>query len=148
MKDRAVVLRVEGPLAWVRVTTQPACGECAAKSLCLGRQDAAGRLAVRNPIEAKPGDEVEIEVPEVHYQRDMILIFGVLLASSVAGFAAGYLARPLNFAGSDGNALLGLLVGLFGGGAGLFRHYRKQKKEAGFPVIVHILTYGGAHGKA
>jgi len=148
MKDRAVVLSVEGPLAWVRVKPQAVCGECAAKHLCLGRQDAAGLLAVRNPLDAQPGDEVEIEVPEAHYQRDMTRIFSVLLASSVAGFGVGYIARPVGFLGLDANALVGLLIGILAAGAGLLRYYRKQQKEAGLPVIVDILACGGAHGKA
>ncbi len=147
MRDNAVVLSVEKQMAWVQVSPQQSCGECSARTLCLGRKGAAGRLAVYNPLRAKPGDAVEIEVPEAYYEKEMTRIFGLLLAISVAGFLFGYFVHPLSPLGPKGNALAGLLLGLFGAGIGLARYYRAQRIKSRFPVIVAILNQGGFHGE-
>lgn len=148
MRDSAVVLSVDNQLAWVRVTPQAVCGECSARSFCLGRQDTDGRIAVSNPLRAKPGDEVEIEVPEAKYELAMRQIFGLPLAASLVGFGLGYWVHPLSFLSSNANALIGFLVGLFFSGAAIFYYHNKQKGKAILPVIVEILSRGGSHGQA
>jgi len=148
MRDNAVVLSVEDNLAWVKVSPQITCSECSARSLCAGQKDAAGRLAVRNPLRARPGDNVVIEVPETNYHRDLIRIFGLLLAGLVLGLAFGYIFRPLAGSGQAENGLLGLVVGLSLSGLSLFYYYRSRKRQPSYPMIVQIGNKGGSHGQA
>ena len=91
MKDNATVIRVEDGLAWVKVTPKVACCKCSARALCSAKQDEEGKLAVRNPVDAHPGDEVEIDVPETDYSRALSGIFALLLIASLAGLTLGYL---------------------------------------------------------
>lgn len=147
MRDRAVVVSVDNHQARVRVSPQIACEKCAARSLCLGRQDQAGQITVDNPVQARPGDEVEIEVPESRYEKEMVRIFGLLLAASLTGLAAGWILHPVSALGPNGNGLVGLALGLGLSGLALFRYYQKQRKKVRFPVIVEILNRGGLYGQ-
>lgn len=148
MRDNAVVLSVEDNLAWVKVSPLVSCGACSARSLCAGHRDSAGRLAVRNPVQARPGDCVVIEVPETNYHRDLIRMFGFLLVGLLLGLALGYVIRPLGGLGQAENGLLGLVAGLGLSGIGLFYYYRSRKRQPGYPMIVEISDKGGFHGQA
>jgi positive regulator of sigma E activity len=148
MRDNAVVLSVEDSLAWVKVSPRVSCGECSARSFCAGQKDAAGRLAVRNPLQARPGDTVVIEVPETNYHQDLIRIFGCLLVGLLLGLALGYVIRPLGGLGQAENGLFGLVAGLGLSGFGLFYYYRSQKRQPSYPMIVEISDKGGSHGQA
>ncbi len=146
MRDNATVITVRDDLAWVKVASCVPCAECSASAFCAGQKDAEGRLAVRNPVQARPGDEVEIEVPEEGYHRDLIVIFGLLLVASLAGLALGYGLTPIHSLSREEDALLGLLLALFLSGFGLFKYYRGRTKKSGYPVIVGILKKGEFHG--
>lgn len=146
MKDNATVVRLENGLAWVKVTPKVACCECSARTLCSARQDEEGKLAVRNPVDAHPGDEVEIEVPETDYGRALSAIFGWLLVVSLAGLTLGYILSPLRSLAAWINGFLGLLAGLIIGGLVVRRRYRPGKNDTAWPVIIDILKKGGSHG--
>jgi positive regulator of sigma E activity len=148
MKDKALVLSTQDNLAWVKVSPQISCAECPARSLCAGQKDAAGRLTVRNPVQARPGDSVLIEVTETNYHKDLIRIFGLLLIGSLLGLTLGSVIRPLIGLGQAENGLLGLAVGLIISGTGLFYYYRTRKRQPDYPVIVEINVEGGSHGQA
>ncbi len=147
MRDNAVVLSVEDNLAWVKVSPQIACRECSSRSLCAGRKDAAGRLAVQNPLRARPGDSVVIEVPETNYHRDLIRIFGFLLFGLLLGLTLGYVIRPLSRLGQAENGLLGLASGVGLSSLGVFSYYRGRKGKTNYPTIVEIDNKGGFHGQ-
>ena len=146
MKDNATVIRVEDGLAWVKVTPKVACCKCSARALCSAKQDEEGKLAVRNPVDAHPGDEVEIDVPETDYSRALSGIFALLLIASLAGLTLGYLVAPLKSLALGINGLIGLAGGLGLGGLVVHRRYRSGKQEAGWPVIISVLKKGGFHG--
>jgi hypothetical protein len=88
-----------------------------------------------------------IEVPEANYHRDLIRIFGFLLAGLLLGLALGYVIRPLAGLAKPENALLGLAVGLGLSGFGLFSYFRTRKRHSGYPMIVEISDKGGPHGQ-
>jgi positive regulator of sigma E activity len=146
MKDNATVISVHNDLAWVKVSPKVSCCECSARALCAGQKDAEGQLAARNPLQARPGDEVEIEVPETNYHKELIMIFGLLLAASLAGLALGYALVPIGRLPPAENGFLGLVIGLILSGFGLFRYYRGREEKAGYPVIVEILKKGEHYG--
>ncbi|MDH4271010.1 MAG: SoxR reducing system RseC family protein [Candidatus Aminicenantes bacterium] len=146
MKDNATVIRVQDGLAWVKVTPKVACCECSARALCSAKQDEEGKLAVRNPVDARPGDEVEIDVPETDYSRALSAIFGFLLIASLAGLAFGYIFAPVRSLAPGINGLIGLMAGLGLGGLAVRHRYRSGKHNAGWPVIIAVLKKGGFHG--
>lgn len=146
MRDNATVTRVQDGLAWVKVSPQEVCGECSARAFCSAKQDAEGKLAVRNPVDARPGDEVEIDVPETDYSRALSGIFGVLLIASLAGLALGYILVPVRSLTPGINGAIGLVFGLGIGGLAVQRRYRFGKRDADWPVITAVLKKGGPHG--
>ncbi|MBN2408346.1 MAG: SoxR reducing system RseC family protein [Candidatus Aminicenantes bacterium] len=146
MKDSGTVIRTQDGLAWVKVSPQVACCECSARALCSAKKDEQGKLAVRNTVGARPGDEVEIEVPESDYSRALIAIFGSLLVGSLAGLALGYLISPLRNLAPGENGFIGLIVGLGLGALIVHRRFRAGRLDSGWPVIIAILKKGGLHG--
>lgn len=146
MKDNGTVVRVQNGLAWVEVSPQVACCECSARGLCAAKQDKEGKLAVRNPVGAGPGDEVEIEVPETDYSRTLIAIFGSLLVTSLAGLVLGYVFSPFRSLAPGANGVIGLFAGVVIGALAVHRRFRAGRRDAGWPVITAILKKGGLHG--
>jgi len=146
MRDSATVIRVEKNLAWVQAKPRIACCNCSAMSLCAGNKDGKGLLAVRNPLRATPGDEVEIEVPEASYARELTKIFGLLLIAALAGMALGYFLSPLGGFSSNENGFFGLLAGVLFCGFVIYRRYHRGKQAVRWPVIVEILDKGEFHG--
>jgi len=146
MKDTAFVISAQKDLAQVRVTSELICHQCSAQVFCQKQKGENGCLTVLNPLNAEPGDEVRIEVPEGNYHRDVILLFGVLLAASLFGLGLGSLCASLfRFPTSEGG-FLGLLLGLILAAFGLFHYFRSQKRKDLYPVITDIMKKGDSHG--
>jgi positive regulator of sigma E activity len=146
MRDRGTVVLAQGPLAQVRVDCARACHECSASSLCKGATREEGILSVRNPLDAHPGDEVLIDVPEGRYNRALIVMFAGLLASSLLGALGGHgLSGPLAL-----DAALSAPIGFFGGLGlaipGLILYFRKINKRHLYPSIIDITQKGERHG--
>src|SRR4030042_3602791 len=146
MRDSATVIRVENDLAWVQAKPRIACCNCSAMSLCAGNKDGKGHIAVRNPLRARPGDHVEIDVPETHYSRELAKIFGLLLLAALAGMALAYGAAPLRGLTPGENGFFGLMAGLLLCGLVIYRRYHPGKESVRWPVIVGILDKGEFHG--
>lgn len=140
------MISVRNDFAWVKVSPKIACCECSARSICAGLKNGEGQLKARNPLHAEPGDEVEIEVPETNYHKELIMIFGLLLAGCLAGLALGYGLTPLARFSAAANGFFGLMLGLFLSAFGLFRYYRGRREKAAYPVIVEILKKGERYG--
>jgi len=146
MKDSAVVISVRDGLAWVKVIPRVSCCDCSARALCAGGKDAEGRLEVRNSVLAEPGDEVEIDIPETNYHRDLIRIFGLLLLAMLAGLGLGSAIKPFGQLSTAENGLAGLVPAVVLSGFGLYRYCRARKSQPGYPVITEIIDKGGHHG--
>lgn len=146
MKDNGVVVSINKDLAHVEVNCLEACRDCSARSLCVGQKQAKGLLAVKNPLNACPGDEVQIEVPDTNYSKALIQLFGTLLIVALIGMAAGYLLSFLLPLSYSLTSPIGLFLGLFLGAAGLYRYFRKKNEEQLYPVIKEIIKKGECHG--
>lgn len=148
MKDSGFVLTVEKDFAEVEVSCFEGCHDCSARSLCIGHKHNKGRLSVKNPLRAKPGDEVMIEIPEVHYNKALIQLFGGLLVALLVGIGGGYLISFLLPFPSLLTSLFGLVAGLFLGGSWLSRMFKRKNQQQLYPVIIDILKKGGCYGQA
>lgn len=145
MKDNGIVIALHGPMAQVRVDCSQACLDCSASSLCKGATQKEGLLSVRNPLNAVPGDEVQIHVPEERYHRVLIKLFGGLLAAAVIGSGTGYgLAGPLPLEESL-SSLVGFFLGLGLAVPVVIHSLKKASAHALYPSIIDITRKGERH---
>ena len=142
MKDKGVVVSTEKEFARVQVDCFSGCHDCTAHALCIGEKNKDGILSVRNPLGADRGDEVGLSIPEARYNRSLIVLFGSLLAATLAGGGAGYALGPhLSLAPSVGGAV-GLAAALFLAGFWLARRFQKINSSALYPEIIEIIKKG------
>lgn len=143
MEDNGLVISTDGVMARVEVQCFDGCKNCSARSLCGGQENSRGLLAVKNPLNAQPGDEVIVDVPETTYTKALILLFGSLLAAALAGMGVGYAVSTVLPLPSSLASFSGLLIGLLLAGILLARSFRKKSL---YPVITDILKKGDSHG--
>jgi len=142
MNDTGLVVSTKEGMAQVEIECLKACHHCPARSLCIGQNTSKGILSAMNPLNARPGDEVTIEVPESNYSKALILLFGVLLAASLIGMGAGIFLSYLLKSSSSYASIFGLFLGLFLGGMGLFFYFNRKNKDHLYPVISNIAKKG------
>jgi len=148
MTDNGRVVSSDNDHAEVEVACFEGCHDCSARSLCIGNKQNKGRISVRNPLHAMPGDEVKIRIPEVRYNQALILLFGGLLGAILLGMGCGYVIS-LVFAVPVAHAsIAGLAGGLLIGGIILSRIFRRINKEHLYPVIIDIIKKGDCYGSA
>lgn len=147
MKDNGLVVGTEKEMAQVEVKCFiETCERCSTRGLCIGQDQSKGILTVRNPLNALPGDEVSIEIPEEAYNKKLILLFGSLLSASLLGMGVGSLSSFLLPYSSEALSLIGLFLGLISAGTGLFYYFRKRNKRYLYPVIRDIIKKGDCYG--
>lgn len=149
MTDRGLVVTTQRGLAQVEVDCLEGCYDCAAKSLCIGNKENKGRLSVKNPLDAVPGDQVKIQIPEDRYNQALILLFGGLLLALLLGLGGGYLSSIVFSLPASLASFIGLATGLVFGGFVLARIFRRKNKEQLYPVIIDIIQKkGDCYGSA
>lgn len=143
MRDKGFVVSSRGELAQVEVScVVDSCQSCSARSVCLGPAQSKGLITAKNPLNASPGDEVEVSIPDTKYSQALIVIFGALLGASLAGIGVGCFISSLFSLPSAGISLLGLLLFLAVAGILLFRYFKKKNRKALYPLIVDIIKKG------
>ncbi len=145
MIDEALVIDIHNGLARIKVRPQTACCDCAAQALCQGSTGTDGMMTALNPLQARPGDAVRVEIPESGYNKEAIRIFGLLLASALAGLGLGSLASQIFHTPTSVSGILGVALGLAGGGLGLFLYSRRARREPLYPVIREVIGKGADH---
>ena len=135
IEETAHVVEAEGEFAWVETEQRSSCGSCSAKgcgtgalSKILGRR--SQRLKVRNPIDAKRGDEVVLGIREQDLLKGSLAVYIVPLLAMLAGALLGEGLAPQWE--SEGEAL-SLLCGLLGLAAGFLwlHHYNRGLSRSG-----------------
>ena len=133
MTDNGLVITTEKDFAQVEVACLDGCRDCTAQSLCIGNKQNQGRLSVKNPIHALPGDKVKIQIPEDRYNQALILLFGGLLAALFVGMGGGYLVASIFSLSPPLASFVGLVLGLIIGGFSLSRIFRPKNKHRLYP---------------
>ena len=146
MTDNGLVITTRKNIAEVEVNCFDGCHDCTARSLCIGNKQNKGRLSVKNPLDAMPGDEVKIQIPEDRYSQALTILFGGLLLALLLGMGGGYLISLLFTFPSSLASFIGLAAGLIFGGLVLSRVFRRKNKEQLYPVIVDIIKKGDCYG--
>ena len=146
MTDSGLVITTRKNIAEVEVNCFDGCHDCTARSLCIGNKQNKGRLSVKNPLDAMPGDEVKIQIPEDRYSQALTILFGGLLLALLLGMGGGYLISLLFTFPSSLASFIGLAAGLIFGGLVLSRVFRRKNKEQLYPVIVDIIKKGDCYG--
>jgi len=144
MKDKGKIMLLKGSFAQVELDCVSGCQKCAARHICSNKEREKGLINVLNPIKARAGDEVTIEVPEGRYIKTLTLLFGFMLMASLFGmllgsFCAGWLSLPSYIGG-----IAGFFLGLIITGSALFYHFKKNKKDF-YPEIIGIIREGDYH---
>jgi len=143
IEQNAMVVAVQGELAEVETRRLSACGGCAAKSGC-GTSLLAGvfgsrpsRIKVSNPIQAQPGDQVVIGLPEAPFLRAAFALYAVPLLAMIGGGLLGEWLALSSGSAPELGALVGGLSGLTAGLAWLRRFsYRSQRDAEYRPVVL------------
>jgi len=148
MTDSGLVITTRKNIAEVEVNCFDGCHDCTARSLCIGNKQNKGRLSVKNPLDAMPGDKVKIQIPEDRYSQALIILFGGLLLALLLGMGGGYLMSLLFTFPSSLASFIGLAAGLIFGGLVLSQVFRRKNKEQLYPVIVDIIKKGDCYGPA
>lgn len=141
IEETAHVVETEGEFAWVETERRSSCGSCSVKgcgtgalSKILGKR--SQQLKVRNPIDAKPGDEVILGIREEDLLKGSLAVYIVPLLAMLAGALLGEGLAPQW--GSD-NEVLSLFFGLLGFAAGLlWLHYfnRRLSRNGSFMAVI------------
>lgn len=142
MEQTVVVMEATHGEALVRGRRATACGSCAGKSACgtLGSWvERFAEMRVANPLGAKIGDEVTIEVPDGEFLRAALRLYG---APMLGFFAAGFIVRALAFSIGAASPELWAAIGALVGMAVVFLWLRgSEKKKMSGARIVHIRTH-------
>ncbi len=146
MTDKGLVISTEKGIAQVEVSCFEGCQNCTVRSLCIGNKQNMGRLSVKNPLQAKPGDEVKVEIPETRYSQALSQLFGGLLAAVLIGLGGGYLIALFCFIPLFLTCLIGVTAGLAFGALILSIVFRRKNENQLYPVIIDILKKGEQNG--
>ena len=137
LKETAKVVSTSHGRAKVAITRSEACGSCPAKSMCSTASGNINVLEVRNPVEARAGQTVIIELQPETLVKATAMVYLLPASAMVTGTTFGWLKT-----GSDLGAMVGALAGLIAASCFLFWHGRREKPAKG-PTISKVLSPNG-----
>jgi len=144
LRETAKVVSTSRGHAKVAIVRSEACGNCPSKSMCSTASGEINVLEVRNPVKARTGQKVIIELHPDALVKATAMVYLLPAAAMVTGATAGWLK-----AGTDLGSMFGALAGLGAATLFLFWHTRWGKASRG-PMISQVLqsdrTQRVAHG--
>jgi len=138
MREIGIVLKIKGTRAEISLPRKSACETCG--KCGLGRGEGEMALEAENRPGARPGDRVEVEIPERDPLLAALLLFGLPLAGMLLGVVAGaLLERALNWDSEGPAVVLGTVLLLVSFFLVKFREKRLAKQENQRNRIVRVL---------
>jgi sigma-E factor negative regulatory protein RseC len=137
LKETATVVSTSPGQAKVAIVRSEACGNCPSKSTCSTASGNLNVLEVRNPVEARPGEKVMIELRPAALVKATAMVYLLPATAMVTGATAGWLQS-----GSDLGAMAGALAGFAAASTLLFLHGRRGENAKG-PAISEVLSHDG-----
>lgn len=117
IEETGLVVEAKGEIAWVETSRKTSCGSCEAKgcgtgalSKVLGRK--SQRMQVKNPIDAKPGEQVVLGISESALIKGSLAVYLVPLLALLAGGLFGELMATQMQWGEEGTTIIFALIGL------------------------------------
>lgn len=117
IEETGLVVEAKGENAWVETSRKTSCGSCEAKgcgtgalSKVLGRK--SQRVQVKNPIDAKPGEQVVLGISESALIKGSLAVYLVPLLALLAGGLFGELMATQMQWGEEGTTIIFALIGL------------------------------------
>lgn len=112
MREKAIVVKNNKNQAQVEIKRSAACDGC--KGCSVGREGKSLRVWAQNPIGARVGQTVEIELSEATFLSATLIAYGVPLLAFILGVGLGFkVAIPLNISAVEPFSLfvgLGLMA--------------------------------------
>lgn len=133
LRESGMVVSTRENKATVLLVRSEACGSCPAKAACHATSDGNMTMEVINPVAARRGDKVEIELQSGALLKASALAYMVPATAVLAGSFAGW-----TLANSDIGAILGAAAGLAASALFLFV-YSRRKKDLQIPAISRVL---------
>lgn len=113
MLKKAMVVNNEGEKSNLIVYRAEACGHCSSSSICHKRE--AQLLSVKNTLDAKPGDLITLEMAQVNYMKNLLMLYVLPLVLFLGGvFGVKALGITKDLYAFLGGALGLLLFFLYG----------------------------------
>jgi|Deesub1362B_J571_1020462.scaffolds.fasta_scaffold02514_5 positive regulator of sigma E activity len=145
MKEKGLVLSKEQDKTRIRISNPELCLHCHVRFFCIGKKSLDNTILVHNPLGAEPGDEVEFEIPQTEYNKQMIKIFGLLLFGIIGGVIIGYIISSLLTISKEITTIFAILLGLVISGFFIIRNSKKEYNLL-FPTITRIIKKGENNG--
>ncbi len=154
LKEKGIVVKIVGERVRVVVPRSGACQGCSEKASGCGcgllGNDPEAVVTALNEAGAKPGDLVEISLPEKVLLWAAAAVYLLPMVFLVAGSIAGHLLSDRLLVSADAAAVVGAAAGLFLGVAATWTISRYAARSHGIsPRITGILNststfYGGS----
>ena len=134
LKETAMVVSTSPGRAKVAIVRSEACVNCPSKSMCHSAAGGLNVLEVENPLEARPGEKVVVELRPEALVKATAMVYMLPAAAMVVGATAGWL-----LAGTDLGSMSGALAGLAVASSFLFLHSRGKTISKG-PKISKVVS--------
>ena len=117
LKESGLVTQIEGDLAWVNTANKLSCSSCKVESTCgngILEKYLAGKVfisKIKNELDAKVGDQVEIAIPVSSVTRASLIVYCLpLLGLLIGAFIGDYWFSSES--GAIVTSIFGLITGL------------------------------------
>ena len=144
LKESGLVTQVEGDIAWVNTANKLSCSSCKVESTCgngILEKYLAGKVFVskiRNELDAKVGDYVEIVIPVDSITLASLVVYAVPLTGLLAGALLGQFLLA-----SEGWTILASISGLITGLT--ITHFYNQKIASSERFIPRMVSKLNSH---
>lgn len=141
IEERGIVTKVEGGSAFVQKPRSRKCENCSGKGSCMVLEHADEVIIkVNNTLNARPGDEVSLQIGQQSHTKKRLLLFFVAIFALISGgavgrfcsrFTAGTIAELLPTAFGLGS--LSIVVILWR------KYYKHQEQRQPQPIMEKII---------
>lgn len=140
MRERAIVIEEHGDQAKIQIIRSSACAHC--RGCSIGSLDKKKiHIWAKNPLKAKPGQTVEVELTETAFFQATILVYLIPLIAFILGLILGYrLTNPLKVTQEIFALIIGLSFMSFSFVLNYLMNSKFEKSGRFVSKIVNILT--------
>lgn len=148
MKENAHVVAAKGGRAIVKTLRSEACGSCGAQSACHAMGGSKEmEVEVINPVGAKAGDKVELELPESSFVKASAVTYLIPLTFLMTGAIVGYYLSGVFGWSQDASSALLALAGVAAAFPVVAKLNRNLSGKTAFiPRITRVIPPGGEVG--